>query len=159
MRSFTELPRESEVDLPPGCRITIEDKPAPADRNRLGRELGKHNRPFLRNPEWQRLGVFVRDGDGAVAAGLAGHTYADWLFVDDLWVRADLRGRGVGRELLALAEERARERGCHSAWLDTWSFQAPWFYPKFGYTVFGTLDCPPGNKRFFLQKRLTAEGP
>ena len=39
----------------------------------------------------------------------------------------------------------------------TWSFQAPRFYPKFGYTVFGTLDCPPGNKRFFLQKRLTEE--
>jgi GNAT superfamily N-acetyltransferase len=135
MRLPTELPRESAVELPSGCRITIEDKPAPADRNRLGRELGKHNRPFLCNPEWQRLGVFVRDGDGDIAADLAGHTYGAWLFVEDLWVRADLRGGGIGRELLA-----------------------PWFYPKFGYTVFGALDYPPGEKRFFLQKRLTAEG-
>ena len=150
------------MELPQGCRITVEDKPSTADRNRLGRELGKHNRRFLRKPDlpkpdWQRLGVFVRDADGNVAAGLAGNTYGGWLFVEDLWVRADLRGRGIGRELLARAEQRARERGCHSAWLDTWSFQAPWFYPKFGYTVFGVLDCPPDNKRFFLQKRLTGK--
>jgi GNAT superfamily N-acetyltransferase len=145
------------VALPPGCRMTIEDKPAPADRNRLGREPGKHNRPFLRNSKWQRRGVFIRDKDNAIAAGLAGHTYGDWLFVEDLWVRADLRGHGIGRQLLGAAEVRARERGCHSAWLDTWSFQAPWFYPKFGYTVFGKLDYPPRSKRFFLQKRLTPE--
>ena len=145
------------MDLPTGCRMTIEDKPAPADRARLDRELGKHNRPFLRNPDWQRLGVFIHDADDDIAAGLHGHTYGDWLFVEDLWVRAELRGRGVGRELLAAAEQRARERGCHSAWLDTWSFQAPWFYPKLGYTVFGTLDYPPGQKRFFLQKRLIPE--
>ena len=59
-----------------------------------------------------------------IAAGLAGSTYGDWLFIHDLWVRADLRRRGIGQELLRLAEGRARERGCHSAWLDTFSFQA-----------------------------------
>jgi GNAT superfamily N-acetyltransferase len=145
------------MDLPPGCSLTVEDKPAPPARNRLGRELGKHNRPFLRNPAWRRLGVFVRDRDGDIAAGLAGNTYGGWLFVEDLWVRADLRGRGIGRELLGLAEQRAKERGCHAAWLDTFSFQAPWFYPKFGYREFGRLDYPPGQHRIFFQKQLTAE--
>jgi len=93
-------------------------------RNRLGREFGKHNQPYLRNARWQWLGVFVREPDGDIAAGLAGSTYGDWLFIHDLWVRADLRRRGIGQELLRLAEARARERGCHSAWLDTFSFQA-----------------------------------
>ena len=61
----------------------------------------------------------VQEPDGDIAAGLAGSTYGDWLFIHDLWVRADLRRRGIGQELLRLAEGRARERGCHSAWLDT----------------------------------------
>src|SRR5215470_7884084 len=98
--------------------MTIEDKPAPADRGRLERGLERHNRPFLRNPKWQRLGAFIRDGDGEIAAGLAGNTYGDWLFVENLWVREDMRSKGLGRHLLAAAEQRARERGCHSAWLD-----------------------------------------
>jgi len=107
------------MDLPLGWHLSIEDRPSPAARNRLGRELGKHNRPYLRNARWQWLGVFVREPDGDIAAGLAGSTYGDWLFIHDLWVRADLRRRGIGQELLRLAEGRARERGCHSAWLDT----------------------------------------
>jgi len=107
------------MDLPPGWHLSIEDRPSPAARNRLGRELGTHNRTYLRNARWQWLGVFVRKPDGDIAAGLAGSTYGDWLFIHDLWVRADLRRRGIGQELLRLAEGRARERGCHSAWLDT----------------------------------------
>jgi len=118
------------MDLPPGWHLSIEDRPSPAARNRLGRELGTHNRTYLRNARWQWLGVFVRKPDGDIAAGLAGSTYGDWLFIHDLWVRADLRRRGICQELLRLAEGRARERGCHSAWLDTFSFQAPEFYPN-----------------------------
>jgi hypothetical protein len=33
------------MDLPPGWHLSIEDRLSPAARNRLGRELGKHNRP------------------------------------------------------------------------------------------------------------------
>jgi ribosomal protein S18 acetylase RimI-like enzyme len=70
-------------------------------------------------------------------------------------VHDDLRGQGIGRDLMARAEQRAIALGCHSAWLDTFSFQAPRFYQKLGYEVFGVLDYPPKHKRFFLQKRLT----
>ena len=48
------------MDLPAGWHLSIEDRPSPAARNRLGRELGSHNRPYLRNAKWQWLGVFVR---------------------------------------------------------------------------------------------------
>ena len=142
------------MDLPPGCRLSVEDKPAPAERGRIERELARYNAEFFERPTWQRLGVFVRNANDELIAGLAAHTYAGWLFVENLWVAERFRRRGLGSELLSQAEQRARERGCHSAWLDTWSFQAPEFYPKFGYTVFGTLDYPPALKRLFLQKRL-----
>jgi ribosomal protein S18 acetylase RimI-like enzyme len=80
----------------------------------------------------------------------------EWLFVDNLWVHDDLRGQGHGRDLLARAERRALEHGCHSAWLDT--FQALGFYEKCGYSVFGTLeDYPPGQTRYFLRKRLAVD--
>ena len=53
------------------------------------------------------------------------------------------------------AEALARERGCHSAWLDTFSFQARGFYEKLGYQEFGRLDYPPDHYKHFMRKPLT----
>ena len=142
-----------------GVRVSVSALSTASFGSPLARdELGTHNRTYLRNARWQWLGVFVRKPDGDIPGGLAGSTYGDWLFIHDLWVRADLRRRGICQELLRLAEGRARERGCHSAWLDTFSFQAPEFYPKFGYREFGRLDYPPDQQRIFFQKRLMPEG-
>lgn len=144
------------MELPEGMRLTIEDRPSPADCDALGYALDTYNREFLGETGFSQIGLFVRDRQDAIAAGLVGSTYAGWLFVADLWVRGELRRRGVGRELLALAERLAVERGCHSARLDTFSFQAPDYYPRFGYRLFGALDCPPQHRRYFLWKPLVA---
>jgi hypothetical protein len=52
-------------------------------------------------------------------------------------------------------EAEAIRRGCHSAYLDTFSYQSRPFYEKLGYEVFGTLDdYPRGHQRFYMRKRL-----
>jgi len=142
------------VDLPEGLRLTIEDRPSAEDWDRLGRALDAYNRPFLGETGFSRMGFFVRNDAGEILAGLVGSTYAGWLFVAELWVHADLRRRGIGSQLLDLAEGRAKALGCHSAMLDTFSFQGPEFYPRFGYEAYGTLDYPPDHQRIFLRKRL-----
>ena len=142
------------MQVPPGCRFSVEERPPVEDRDTLNQALTDHNKMFLADAAFARLAVFLRDATGPVRAGLDASTYSDWMFVNNLWVHAELRGQGVGRELMARAEQRAAALGCHSAYLDTFSFQAPGFYQKLGYTVFGTLDYPPDHKRFFLQKRL-----
>ncbi len=54
------------------------------------------------------------------------------------------------------AEDYARYRNCHSAFLDTHTWQARPFYERRGYELFATLDdFPPGHQKFFLKKRLT----
>ena len=71
------------------------------------------------------------------------------------FIPEDLRRDGLGASLLAQAEREARARGCHGAWLDTYSFQARGFYERQGYSVFGRIDdYPPGHCRYFLSKRL-----
>ena len=102
---------------------------------------------------WRPLCIFIRDAE-TIVAGSSGETYCGWLVIKYLWVRHDLRRRGVGRELMAQAEARAVERGCHAAWLDTFSFQARSFYEKLGCGEFGTLDYPPLHKRHFMRKLL-----
>jgi GNAT superfamily N-acetyltransferase len=145
------------VDLPPGLRLSFEDRPSAPDADVLGDGLGEYNATFVQDNSYASFGLFVRDDAGALRAGLVGQVFAGWLFVQYLWVHADLRRGGIGSGLLAEAERRALALGCHSAWLDTFSFQGPEFYPKFGYREFGRLDYPPGHQRIFLQKQLTAE--
>jgi GNAT superfamily N-acetyltransferase len=143
------------LELGPGYRLAVEDDPAETDVEVLPNGLEAFNeRQWPRHPRWLPLAVFIRH-DGTVVAGLAGETYCGWLFIRYLWVSEDLRGRGVGRELMVRAEARARDRGCHSAWVDRFSFQAPLFYRKLGYEEFGRLDYPPSHQRHFLSKRLT----
>ena len=136
-------------EFSPGYRLTVEDEPAEADVEILPHALEAYNESqWPQHPPWHPLAIFLRK-EGQIAAGLAGETYCGWLFVRYLWVSDELRGRGVGRELMARAEARARELGCHSAWLDTFSFQAPGFYEKLGYEEFGRLDYPPGHHKHF----------
>jgi GNAT superfamily N-acetyltransferase len=144
------------VSLPSGLRLEIDDNPTDADVTVLPEALEAFNESrWPGHQPWQPLAVFARDRD-SIVAGLAGETYSGWLFIRYLWVSEALRGHGVGRKLMGDVEERAMERGCHSAWVDTFSFQAPGFYRKLGYEVFGEVDWSPDHKRFFLRKRLTS---
>ena len=82
----------------------------------------------------------------------AGATYTSTCFVSE-----NLRRSGIGRELMSKAEQEAYRRGCRSAWLDTFSFQARGFYKRQGYVLFGSLDGYPANHhRFFLTKTISA---
>jgi GNAT superfamily N-acetyltransferase len=145
------------VDLPPGCRLSIEKDPSWDDREVIDDALGSYNSAFLQDNRYDYFGLFVRDEAGAIRAGLIGHIYAGWLFINLLWVHADLRRTGIGSGLVAEAERRAIAFGCHSAQVDTFSFQGPEFYPRFGYQVFGKLDYPPDHQRIFFEKRLIAK--
>jgi len=138
-------------------QLLVEDEPEEVALAVLPHALEEFNESrWPGHAPWRPLGVFIRDAE-TIAAGLSGETYGGWLFIKYVWVRDDLRGRGIGRELITQAEARALERNCHSAWLDTFSFQARGFYEKLGYEEFGTLDYSPAHKRHFMKKRLVTE--
>jgi len=67
------------------------------------------------------------------------------MFLEDLFVRAAARGRGVGRGLLARVARAAKERGCGRLEWSTldWNEPAIRFYfhlgaePHEGSTIFG----------------------
>lgn len=99
--------------------------------------------------------IFLKGEKGETLGGLLGYVWAGWLFVAILWVDEALRSQGHATRLMDAAEDYARQRKCHSAYLDTHSWQARPFYEKRGYEVFATLDdFPPGHKKFFLKKEL-----
>ena len=127
----------------------------PADRAAVAGPLVAFNRAAVPSEPREPLAILLRDGSGAVTGGLWGRFTHDWLFVELIVVPAALRGSGLGRRLMALAEDAARGENCVGLRLDTFEFQAPGFYDKLGFTPFGVLlDHPRGRSRIFPQKRL-----
>jgi ribosomal protein S18 acetylase RimI-like enzyme len=133
----------------------LTDDPSHEDMQFVEEQINAHNTVRTGRRDFRPLGVFLRDDQHNIVAGLSGFTWAGWLEIKFLWVREDLRGRGHGRRLIEAAEAEARTRRCQHVWLDSYTFQAPTFYQRLGYQVFGTLqDYPPPHGRVFLTKTL-----
>ncbi len=133
-------------------QIMATDQPA---WETIGGGIGAYNEQQAGSDRGKSLCFVLRAPDQEIVGGVIGATYWDWLHVDLMWVKEELRGHGYGRRLLAAAEEEARQRGARNAFLDTFTFQAPGFYEKQGYRVFGALDdFPAGHQRFFMTKAL-----
>jgi GNAT superfamily N-acetyltransferase len=133
-------------------KIYYVDKP---EWGIIGGGISQYNKQQAGDDQGQNLCFVLRAPDEEVVGGVIGATFWDWLYIDLMWIKEDLRGRGYGHRLLELAEEEGRKRGAKNAYLDTFSFQAPEFYKKRGYQVFGELkDFPQGHQRYFLTKQL-----
>jgi GNAT superfamily N-acetyltransferase len=136
-------------------QIIYEEKPEESAWGIIGRGVGSFNRQHAGDDKFQRLCFTLRGSDEEIAGGVIGELFFGWFHVDLLWVKEELRGYGYGQRLLARIEAEARQRGAKNIYLDTFSFQAPDFYKKYGYEIFGTLpDFPPGHQRYFLKKQL-----
>ena len=141
MREFKiEIPNEEEVDY-------IDD---------MLLEHNKISKPLEQEEPYIKINRCIKDGNGQVIGGLLAYSVM-WhiLYVDTLWVNPDYRGNGYGSKLLKEVETEGRKLGCKIAHLDTFDFQAPGFYERNGYIVFGILeDSPKGHKEYFFSKKL-----
>ena len=129
--------------------ITVEEKPSDDDCRFLGQSLYKFN-VATTGLEVSPIAVFLRDGEQNIIGGTSGWTVLDCLHINILWVRDDVRGQGYGKRLLFAAEQEAIKRACRRANLDTFSFQAPGFYEKQGYRVFGKIDDLAGKYTWYF---------
>ena len=135
--------------------IVYVEKPEESAWGIIGRGVSHYNKQQAGDNNFQRLCFVLQTPDQEIVGGVLGETYWEWFYLDLIWVKEELRGRGYGHRLLTVAEDEARKRGAKNAYLDTFSFQAPDFYKQHGYQVFGELpDYPPGHQRYFLTKQL-----
>ena len=138
-----------------GVRITSEPAAPESDAQLVREGLYRYNVGRTGYDFWRPVKLLVRDDKGYILGGLLGDIWGGWIHIDVLWIEEALRGTGVGRRLVEMAEAEAREHGARYVHLDSHSFQAPGFYEKLGYTEFGKLeDAPLGHTQHFLWKRL-----
>lgn len=135
--------------------ISVTGTPSPEELEVIGGQLTTFNEADVGPADRKALAVVVRSETGDIVGGISGYTAWGWLYVQWLWVAEILRGQGMAGQMLATAEDEARARGCHAAYIDTFSPAALKAYERAGYVPFGALgDFPKGRTRTFLQKRL-----
>ena len=121
----------------------------------IGDLIRSYNRSKREAAESEPLNIYVEDDSGELMAGLVAETFGNWLEIEYLFVKEDIRGQGIGSQLLQQAESEAKKRNCRFAFVNTYQFQAPAFYQKYGYKeVFTLKDYPYTGQRHYYQKDL-----
>jgi GNAT superfamily N-acetyltransferase len=128
---------ESIYDPTPEMREAVN-----AELRQFNQAVNPHFYEALSQPENEAraLNIFVFDQEGQVCGGLFAETRFLWLKISIMALRSELRGQGIGTELMRIAEVEARRRGCKHAFVDTMDYQAPNFYLSLGYRVAGHLE-------------------
>lgn len=135
--------------------IEILEKAAPDDMRLLISKLTEYNDAHRPAPyERKDIRLFLRNEAGEIVAGLIGGVSMNCLLIQILWVDESLRGEGLGRELITMAERIGQESGAHMAIVETTLFQAPEFYIKLGYKVICEIDGSPVGSKTLLMQRI-----
>mgnify|MGYP002841552483 CR=1 FL=1 len=113
-----------------------------------------------RNEDEVRFHVIAKDNLGELVGGLRGACYWNTLHIELLWLSDAARGSGIGRTIIAAAEDYAEDQGCELALVETTSWQARPFYEKNGYELMATLEGrPKGHASHYLSKTLASTKP
>ena len=100
----------------------------------------------------------LEDGDGTIVAIIVLLPKPDHLLLDNIAVRPDRQGRGLGRQLIAFAEAEARRLG--HAELRLYTHQKMTeniaLYARLGFVETGRGQ-EAGYDRVFMTKRLAAQ--
>lgn len=135
--------------------ILVGDADAALDE-RLSGELDLVNTAAVPGPAAVELTVQCLDDDGELLGGISGWTWQQAAGIGMTWVRADQRGTGLGSRLIRRFEEVAAGRGARRVFVTSFTFQAPGFYEKQGYTEIFRWDGVPvdGEADVHFRKNL-----
>lgn len=137
----------------------LYDNTTEDDRKFVSEKLFQYNLDKLQLKDYtksENIYIVAKNEAGERTGGIfATFFWKDVSFLHLLWVHEKYRGQNIGSQLLHKLETALIERECKLLHLDTFDFQAPEFYKKKGYEVFGELkDCPAGHTRYYFCKRF-----
>jgi GNAT superfamily N-acetyltransferase len=135
--------------------LVVEDSPAATDLALLEERVASAAIAAAGVDEEREFGIFARDGDGRVVAGISAIVWGGYCELQAMWVKESLRNRGLARALVGGAEAEARRRGCAFVALHAYDLLARGLYERLGYETVGVIDdCPAGSAARWYRKVL-----
>jgi GNAT superfamily N-acetyltransferase len=135
--------------------IVFTESPSTQDLEDIYNGLDKYAQQKMGYRSFKPFGFLVHAANGVLLAGCTGVIMYGVTYIKLLWVEEELRGKGLGQELLNKTEAFAVEKKCRYITVDTFSWQAKEFYEKMGYTIEHVYDGYDGDSKFyFFRKKL-----
>lgn len=137
-------------------RLTAsEGEPNPEYKKALVEGLLSHHASKGHSRRTEVYSIFLKNSNNKVLGGAIVSFLWNGMEISSLWVDESLRRQGWGQKLMEAVEKEAIRRDCTIAYTNTFSWQAPDFYTKLGYTLYGKLDdFPEGNSLSYYYKKL-----
>ncbi|WP_133137159.1 GNAT family N-acetyltransferase [Legionella rowbothamii] len=82
---------------------------------------------------YKRFSVVLYNANDVACGVINAYTAFAEIYIDDIWVDSDHRGKGYGTKLLQALEAHFKGQGFNNINLCTSAFQAPEFYKKCGF--------------------------
>lgn len=121
------------------------------EANYIHNKIIEHNLKYI--TEYEEYILCLKDNSANIIGGVVASKDNERMTINYLWVDDSARGNGYGTKLIKHIEEIAIDKGCTVVWLNTFGFQAPDFYIKTGYELFGTLEnCINGYNQYLFKK-------
>ncbi len=134
-------------------KIEFVDKLSEAEEEKMRRDLAAYESSHGIDVNYRRFTIALKDEHGLIGALNAFTAYAE-IYIDDIWIAAPYRGRGLGKKLVEALEEHFKGQGFNNINLVTSAFQAPQFYKKCGFKpefVRENKKNPQLTKTFFVK--------
>jgi len=117
--------------------------------------LEKHDADFFGEGPDDVVSIGIVDGGRLVAGLNAGISVFRIMYVSTLWVAKSHRRQGLGKQLMAELEKRAKAAKANVLRADTFDFQGVEFYRKCGFIEAGSYQHPSdGYAEYFFVKYL-----
>ena len=126
--------------------LVVEDAPDAADLALLEEQVAAAAIAAAGLGDEREFGIFGRDDDGRVVAGISAIVWGGYCELQAMWVEESLRNRGLAHALFAAAEAEARRRGCALVVFHAYDLLARGLYERLGYETVGVIEnCPAGS--------------
>ena len=158
MTTKNMIDRSGDGIVDPSMRAyTVHDERLPKEIDIVDTGLGRSNDAAAPLDDVHHLSCFARLPDADVIGGAVGRTWGSCCELQQLWVADAHRRKGVGARLVKEFERAAEARGCHTFYLETFSFQAPALYRSLGYEVKAAIAGFPDGIIKYMMVRDTNE--
>ena len=136
-------------------QISYEKNPKSEDLQILNDGISEQAKQKKGMKQLDFFAFFIRDDSGTIIGGCGGDNMYGCLYVGQLWITEQLRGKGFGTKLMQSAEILAKNSGCNFMAVNTFDWEALDFYKKLGFYVeFERKGFDKNSIFYFLRKDL-----